>query len=170
MKTLALTVALLLSFGMVKGEEAPSQEVIKMQAIFIVNFTKYIQWPEEERAETTIGIYGESEVATALIQLVSVKSSLNLKVKQVGSFAEAADCDLLFVPRSSYDDLEQVAAALQQESVLIVTETEAPIEEDKGGIGFYMENKKMKFVINRAQVEGHNLKVSNNLLGLARVI
>ena len=141
-----------------------------MQAIFIVNFTKYIQWPDEAGEKTTIGIYGESDVSAELQKLLSLKSSLNLHVKRISTAAEVASCDVVFIPSSAYDALSQVEAASQQHSVLIVTETEMPVEANQGGIGFYMENQKMKFIINRAHVENRNLKVSNNLLGLAKVI
>ena len=47
----------------------------QVKAMFIFNFTKYVEWPEEKEANVfTIGILGESEITEPLIGLQCRKS------------------------------------------------------------------------------------------------
>lgn len=151
------------------AQEARAQDVEKVQAIFILNFTKYIQWPATS-GEMTIGVFGNSRVLLELNSLAAKKADLKVNIIKIASESEIASCDVIFIPEEQYRNLSTIESAVNGNAVLIVTETEMPIQESKGGIGFYMENNKLKFVINRSHIEDKNMKVSNNLLGLAKVI
>ena len=151
-------------------QQVTAQDVDKVQAIFIVNFTKYILWPEKADASMTVGVFGNSRVLLELESLITKKPDLKLSVIKIVSSEEVDQCDIIFVPEEQYKNLGTIAAAVQGNPVLVVTETDEPIHNNQGGIGFYLDNSKLKFTINRCQIENKSMKVSNNLLGLAKVI
>lgn len=150
--------------------QVSAQDVDKVQAIFIVNFTKYIQWPEGTDESMTVGIFGNSRVLLELEALVAKKPDLKINVIKIASSDEVGKCDIIFVPEEQYRNLGTIEAAVQRNPVLIVTETDEPVHNNQGGIGFYLDNSKLKFTINRGHIEDKAMKVSNNLLGLAKVI
>jgi len=70
-KPLITLVMLLLSLSLWSQEPT-------FKALFIFNFAKYIEWPnQEERSEFVIGIYGNDQVIKELDKLAAVRKINN---------------------------------------------------------------------------------------------
>jgi hypothetical protein len=83
---------------------------------------------------------------------------------------EYTRCHLLFVPRSASSQ-EQAAAIRQTRGapVLLVGDS-AGFAEQRGGVGFYIEQNKVRFAISTAAANEQHLKISSKLLALAKLV
>jgi hypothetical protein len=145
----------------------------KIKAVFIYNFTKYIEWPESSKGkEFTIAILGENVgLYNELNQMSKMKKVGNqsFSIKTFKSLEEVQDPNILYIPSDSTDDLAKAANKLMGKSTLIVTEK--PGMAQKGStINFIIEGNRQKFELNKANAEKHNLKIASSLEKLAVLV
>jgi len=141
----------------------------KMKAIFIMNFTKMIEWPKSYReGNFVVGVVGESPLYTELTKMAKTKRVANqsLQIKKFTATKDIAKCHILYVSRSKSQDISSVLKKVKSNSTLIITEKQGLV--DKGaGINFIIKNNRQKFELNKKNVEKYKLKVSSNLEALA---
>lgn len=141
----------------------------KIKAVFIYNFTKYIEWPQTyKEGEFTIGIIGETPLYSELIKMTETKKVANqtLEVKKFSSPADVTKCHILYVSKDKSSSLGDIIKQLKNNSTLLVTEENGLM--DKGaGINFIIKDNRQKFELNKSNVERYKLKVSSNLEALA---
>jgi len=141
----------------------------KIKAVFIYNFTKYIEWPQSyKEGEFTIGIVGETPLYSELIKMTETKKVANqtLEVKKFTSPTEVTKCHILFVTKENGSDLTAIIKKLKNNSTLLVTE-ENGLMEKGAGINFIIKDNRQKFELNKGNVEKYKLKISSNLEALA---
>ncbi|ELR68251.1 hypothetical protein C900_00605 [Fulvivirga imtechensis AK7] len=146
----------------VKAQNAEHQ----VKTVFIYNFIRYIEWPKQGE-EFTIGIYGnDPEAFSAFMDMAAKKAATKrIVVKSFTSLSEAASCDILFIPAQNSGNLNEVKS-LGLKNILVVTE-KAGLAKKGSGINFINVDGKLRFEINRDEIERSGLKVSSQLLGLA---
>lgn len=141
----------------------------KIKAVFIYNFTKYIEWPQTyKEGDFTIGIIGETPLYSELIKMTETKKVANqtLEVKKFTSPSEVTKCHILYVSREKSSTLTDVLKKVKNNSTLLVTE-ENGLMEKGAGINFIIKDNRQKFELNKGNVEKYKLKVSSNLEALA---
>lgn len=141
----------------------------KIKAVFIYNFTKYIEWPPSyKEGEFTIGIIGETSLYSELIKMTETKKVANqtLEVKKFETPSDVTKCHILYVCKDKSGNITDIIKKLKNNSTLIVTEDVGLV--DKGaGINFIIKDNRQKFELNKSNVEKYKLKVSSNLEALA---
>lgn len=141
----------------------------KIKAVFIYNFTKYIEWPKTyKEGEFTIGVVGETPLYSELTKMTQTKKVANqpLQVKKFNSSDDISKCHILYLSKDKSAELNSVIKKLKNNSTLIVTEQTGLV--DKGaGINFIIKDNRQKFELNKGNVEKYKLKVSSNLEALA---
>lgn len=141
----------------------------KMKAIFIMNFTKLIEWPQNYRqGNFVVGVVGDSPLYNELVKMSKTKKVANqsLQIKKFKTPSEIDKCHILYVSRDKSETISSVVKKVQSNSTLIVTEQQGLV--DKGaGINFIVKNNRQKFELNKKNVEKYKLKVSSNLEALA---
>jgi hypothetical protein len=141
----------------------------KMKAIFIMNFTKLIEWPQSYReGNFVVGVVGESPLYNELTKMAKTKKVANqsLQIKKFSGTSEISKCHILYVSRSKSEEITSVVKKVKSNSTLIITEKQGLV--DKGaGINFIIKNNRQKFELNKKNVEKYKLKVSSNLEALA---
>ena len=169
MKKIAL---ILVSFFIIQTGFKPGGIVdtnAKIKAVFIYNFTKYIEWPKSyKEGEFTIGVVGKSPLYSELIKMTQTKKVANqpLQVKRFNTPDDISKCHILYISKDKSAELSSVVKKLKNNSTLIVTEETGLV--DKGaGINFIIKNNRQKFELNKGNVEKYKLKVSSNLEALA---
>lgn len=138
----------------------------QVKTVFVYNFIRYIEWPQE-REEFTIGIYGnDQKTFSAFMEMAAKKAgSKRIVVKSFTTLSEAAGCDILFIPAQNSGNLTEVKS-LGLKNTLVVTEKEG-LAKKGSGINFVNVDGKLRFEINKDEIERSGLKVSSQLLGLA---
>lgn len=141
----------------------------KIKAVFIYNFTKYIEWPQSyKEGEFTIGIIGETSLYSELIKMTETKKVANqtLEVKKFTTTNDVTKCHILYVSKDKSQSLNDIIKKVKNNSTLLVTEESGLV--DKGsGINFIIKDNRQKFELNKSNVEKYKLKVSSNLEALA---
>lgn len=144
-----------------------AQDLSKYQALFITKFVDYIAWPSKAD-KTVIGVVGNSRVIPEMQKIVKSRNK-NFQVVKISSAVEAARCQIVFIPVVSNKTFSSIKKAIGDKSVLIITETEA-LATQGSIITFYKEDNKLKFIVNKKEAEAKKLKLSSNLLSIAKVI
>ncbi len=167
MKKLAfiLISLLILNSGFKVGVDTNS----KMKAIFIMNFTRYIEWPESYReGNFVVGVVGNSPLYTELIKMAKTKkvASQTLEIRKFDEIGDIAKCHILYVSENKSQDILSVVSQVKQNSTLIITAKEGLVDRGSG-INFVVKNNRQKFELNKKNVEKKQLKVSANLEVLA---
>ena len=144
----------------------------KLKTVFIYNFTKYIQWPEESSNDNfVIGVVGRTKLTKELEELAKVKKVGNqvVQIKKLENPSEAADVNILLISASSSDQLASAKASYQGLPTLIVCEEEGLVKAG-AGINFVSEDGRLHFEISKSNIEAHSLKVSSQLLSLGKEV
>jgi YfiR/HmsC-like len=150
-----------------QGKNEISEPTIK--ALFIYNFTKYVEWPIEKDPEhIVIGFYGPSPVIDELKKVCANKKVKEkvVDIRQANDINEALKCDIFFIPQNETDDFKYLNEQLQGKGVLIVTE-EKGMALKGASINIIEMDNKVRFELNEASVKRAGLKISSQLMALA---
>ena len=137
----------------------------KLEAIYLYNFTKYINWQKATNAYT-IGVLGDSEIAQELE--ANLKSKGGITVKTINSVAEGKNCEIVYLPKSKSASLSDLVRELNNQGVLIVTEDD--LAAQGASVSFVLDGSKLRFKINQQALNDAGLQASSSLLSLAIVL
>ena len=143
--------------------EAPAQvSTRKLEAIYMYNFTKYINWQHAGGEGHTIGVWEESEVASELE--ANLKNKGGIVVKVIKTAAEAKKCEIVYLPKTKSGQLNTLMKAAGND-VLIVTEED--LASEGASVSFVLDGSKLRFKINQGALNKAGLQASSSLLSLA---
>lgn len=144
----------------------------KIKAMFIYNFTKYIEWPQNyKQGNFVIGVLGNSSIFIELSNMASAKKAgtQSFEIKNFTSPASVSKCHMLIVASDITTGFSDALSKIKNNSTLIITE-KAGLAKQGAAINFVVQNNKQAFELNKANAEKYDLKVSSNLLALAIVV
>jgi hypothetical protein len=161
-------ILLLCSFVLFLFQGLLAQNNIKYQALFVYNFTRYIEWPSNSSSEFVIGVIGKSNIYNELQSVTQGKvvGSQSIKVKKVQNVNEMGFCNILFISNDVSSQVSQLAAQIKDNNTLIITERAGLINKG-AGINFVINDGKQKFEINKLNLEKRGLKVNKQLVDMA---
>jgi hypothetical protein len=153
------------------AEAAPPLEY-QVKAAFLLNFTKFTEWPPSETAVAEmpfdICIVGEDPFGTALDQMVEGEKfqGRRIAVQRVHRPLPGS-CQVLFVGKAEPD----VEGLLSEVGPGVLTIGEGPGFLRAGGIiGFILENRRVRFDVNQGAAAKAKLRISSKLLSVARSV
>jgi len=147
----------------------------KFKAAYLYNFLQFIEWPETafatKSSPVVIGIFSQDPLARELGQLVEGESINGRKiiVQNYRTTRNIKECNVIFIPGSQEGQIGTILSALDDLSVLTVSEVEG-FAQNGGAINFYVQDNKLRFEINPDVLKKVNLKASSRLLRLARIV
>jgi preprotein translocase subunit Sec61beta len=169
---MAITAALLL--GSAAGADEPTQEY-RVKAAFIFNFMQFVEWPRGtfggDNDPFVVAVVGQDPFDGALEQAMAGKTirTRSIVVRHFASADQIEPCQLLFVPSSQDESLENIMKN-KVASLAVLTIGESDAFRVAGGIiRFYSEDNKVRFEIDPQAAEHAHLKISSKLLKLARI-
>ena len=146
----------------------------QVKAAFLYNFGKFIEWPprsfQDDKAPLILGILGKDPFGDSLDSFKGKKiGSREFLVKVFPKLETLEKCHILFIGASEKDQLSKVLKTIGGWNVLTVGDI--PGFCQAGGIlNFAIEEKKVRFEINPQAAQRHGLKVSSQLVKLAKII
>lgn len=144
----------------------------KFKAIFIYNFTKYIEWPAESASEKfTITIFGNKQVENELVGISSKMKvgSKSIVVKAIQSPNDIPETQILFITREKSEDLKLISEAVKSKNVLIIADK--PNACNSGaGLNFISKNGNLNFEIQQENIKNAGLTLNSGLLRLGTVL
>lgn len=153
---------------------AQNATIIKYKSSFLVNFIRYIGWPDESMSgDFVIGVLKNKAVADQLKTQTAGKKFgyQNIVVKEFKSVEEVSNCQMLFVSSMvNYSkNAAEIASRLNNKHSLIVTERDGAAS-DGAMINFVVVDNKLKFEVSPSNAEKFGLKLSNSLLSMSNAI
>ncbi len=156
------------------GTAAMAQEQEReanLKAVFIYNFTKYIEWDNtNDDNEFIIGVIGTSAVSTSLIEIAKA-NMVNNKPIVIRHFDKPEDieyCHILFIPQHLPYPLHSILDRVNKE---VLTVSEEPGSAKAGtAFNFVIVNDKLKFEANLKAIYSAGLKAGSQLLKLAIIV
>lgn len=145
-------------------------QVSDAQALFIYNFSRLVEWPEEVKSgDFIIGIYGKSDIEVSLKSFVSNKKvgSQNVVVKTFNDVNEISQCHILFVSSGKSSSMLNINNAVGK-GTLIVGEKQNLVN-DGAAISFLIVDNKLKFRLKEENALKYDLKVSKSLKNMALI-
>ncbi|MEO0333357.1 MAG: YfiR family protein [Bacteroidota bacterium] len=137
----------------------------KLEAIYLYNFTKYINFSEASKGYV-IGVLQGKGVANELQS--NLKNKGEITVKAISSSSEAKDCHIIYVPKSASSQLTALVSELDEAGILIVTEED--LASEGAPVSFVIDGSKLRFKINQLALKKTGLQASSSLLSLAILI
>ena len=142
-----------------------------MKAAFLLNFAKFVTWPTSDESQygsaLAMCIVGEDPFGGALDRLVEGETMNGRPIRVVRVNKYEPQCRVLFVPASE----RNTAAILNQVGPGVLTVGESPDFLRNGGmIDFFVDDRKVRFDVNRTAAERASLQISSRLLAVARSV
>jgi len=155
-----------------QAQNIDSTNEYQLKAVFIYNFSKFIEWPENAFADSSAGfqicVLGDDpfgEVMTAL----NNRSYLShpIQIKYPHNLNEAKKCQILYVNDSGKSaQWRDLVKNLGDAPVLTVSSSDDAMQSGIG-IGFVIKEGKIRWAINLNSTHKAQLKVSAKLVEIA---
>jgi len=147
-----------------------------MQALYLYNFAKFIDWPEKvfasRQAPIRLCIYGEkpNDVRQSATTLEGKQiHGRELAVRRNATLAELHDCQIVFIPGSEKRWLPEVLRLAHAACALTVSDMDDFVDAG-GGVGLLVVDRQLRFEFNLDATQTAQLKVSSQLLKLAKAV
>ncbi len=167
-----LVLSLLLAGSMPALRAQPQLTEAQAMAAALLNFARYVKWPEQafasREAPFTFCIAGRDALFSAAAALEG--RSLHgrpTQVRRVLGTEDLRGCQLLFIADSEERRQQPMLRALGRDAVLTVGDAGDFIDAG-GAIGILIEDGRVRFDINRSALDAARLRANANLLRLAR--
>jgi hypothetical protein len=171
--------AILLSLGLpglaapVSAQTAAGEYDIK--AAFLYNFAKFVEWPPDAfdapGSPMTLCIVGKDPFGDTLDTLVRGETlqGRRMTVHRTRDLLEIRDCHIVFLSQGERSRQSEVLATVRGARILTVGESDGFLA-DGGIIRFVLHANRVRFEVNLASAERNGLKISSQLLRLARSV
>src|SRR5262249_16674148 len=143
----------------------------KIKAVFIYNFTKYVEWPKSyKEGNFVITILGSSSGLLTELNTMAGNKTVGAQRFEINSRTSAdgipPKCHILFIPGTTEVKLSEITSKLKGRNTLIITEKTGSIKQG-AAINFVVVENKQKFEVNKTNAEKYELKISSTLTSLA---
>ena len=143
----------------------------QLEAAYLINFMKYVEWPANDRNTASICLFGRDTLGPILSshegQVIGGKE---LRIRRVSSPADMTGCQLVYIP-----DVEEarIGAVLRwtHGMPILTTSSADGFARAGGGIELLRNGRRMKFIVNADTLLRQGLTPSSQMMRLAvRVI
>lgn len=154
-------------------ETVPSE--LEVKAAYLVNFAKFAEWPSaafpDAGSPIIVGVLGRDPFGEILDRVLAGQKagSRPFKLRRGKRIADMEGCHLLFIAEADRDRVGDALSELRGRNILTVSDSEN-FASLGGVIGFYVDQKRIRFEVNPQALEKQGLKLSSKLLKLARIV
>ena len=144
-----------------------------MKAAFVYNFAKFTDWPDELWSKSNklrLCMAGTRDGFSQAVAALDAKPPVRgkeIEVRSVSRPEDAATCHILVI--AGREGMTQWARGVANGPVLTVGDGEG-FAPSGGIIGLFVEGEKVRFEINPDAASRAGLKLSSQLLKLARLV
>ena len=147
----------------------------QVKAAYLYNFARFVKWPAVIAAgkgdSFAVCVLGQDPFGSTLDSTLAGEAldGKPVVIRRIARPQDAADCRILFVSSTEEHHLKEILAAIEQASVLTVSDI--PGFSCRGGIiQFIAEGGRVRFEINLASAESARLVLSSELLKVAATV
>ena len=167
-----LMAMVLIAIADLAGAADPVPEEYQVKGAFLLNFTKFVDWPPQvfkgPGDPIAICILGQNPFGPGLDRAArqTVVGNRTVSVRQVSDGQQASQCQIVFMGASERKRLRAWLEALQGSSVLTVGESDGFLANG-GVIDFKLDGERVRIGISTAAADRAGLHISAKLLSLA---
>jgi hypothetical protein len=145
-----------------------------VMAAFLYNFAKFVQWPEATDAAEhpfVITVLGQDPFGNVLDDTLQGKAvdGRMVTLRRVSSAEGVEPSQILFISDSEQQQLPAILDSIGTKAILTVGEM-GDFSERGGVIRFDVEDDRVRLEINVDAAERSGLRISSDLLRIARVV
>lgn len=172
---LALNFWVLASSALSLEKRVEGASEYKVKALFLYNFAKFVDWPASSFASPQdhfkVCVVGDDPFGDELDQAVQGKTINNrhFTIRRVSKPQDVRSCHIAFISSPDERRVRKLLEELHPASVLTVGDGHG-FTEWGGILKFTLEGNKVRFEINVDAAEHARLKISSQLLSLAKSI
>ncbi len=145
----------------------------RIKAIYIYNFTKYIEWPDTyKEGSFVIGFIGNNSALLSELSKMSVSKKVgnqSIEIRNISTIEDNAKFNIIFILSDNSSQLSEVISKTKGKSPLIITEKPG-LAQKGAAINFIVIDNKQKFELNKTNLEKYKLKVAINLIQMAQMV
>jgi hypothetical protein len=144
----------------------------KYISLFLYNFTKHFDWPDEYKSgDFIIDIIGHESVFIKLKELTETKKvgAQSIIIRNYSDISMIGKCHILFVGHWQSRFLPQILEKIGNRSTLIVTEKEGLINEGSA-INFIIKEGNIKFEFNKSNALKYGIKFDPRVVEMAETV
>lgn len=176
-RQLALGLLLALAgLGVSRGADPPlAAPEYQVKAAFLLNFARFVEWPGADQwpadRPIVLGIQ-ELEPFGEALKLIEGRTAQGhtLQVRHITSTNELDSCDLLFLNSPQPSEVRQYLRLASGKPILTIGETPGFASAWGGVIRLRQDGEHMQIHVNPAAARDAGLKVSSQLLEIARIV
>lgn len=160
---------LLLTVFQINTLEAQEEKYI---SLFLYNFTKHFDWPDEYKSgDFIIDVLGHESVFIKLKELTSSKKvgTQDIVIRNYSDIALIGKCHILFIGYWQSRFLPQILDKIGNRATLIVTEKEGLINEGSA-INIIIKEGVIEFEFKKSNALKHGLKYDPRIIEMAEVV
>lgn len=153
----------------------PTRSSRHVKAEFVASFLNFVEWPAAKLgtapAQVIVAVLGDPDFAT-LVREAAIHRPVGNRPISVQAILEpdkARDAHLVFIGSSQARRLPAILRSLSNASVLTVGDTDGFAQEGVA-INLYTFDKRIRIEVNTTAAERAGLRLSANLLRLARIV
>ncbi len=149
-----------------------TDELQTLTAAFLYNFMKLSEWPPESIPAEFILCVSESADYGSKLDSIAGKEVQNkpVKIKHLLPGEDASMCQLLFLPNEEKPLRRQEWLKLIDNKPILSVSDVSEFLDEGGMIVLVADNNHLKFEVNLAKVEKAGIKMSSQILQIARQV
>lgn len=134
-------------------------EEYEKKAVFMYNFTKFIEWPVEYNGtDFVIGVAGEQYQINQLMMFMADKKTFGKKIV-VKEYVKGAKYNVVFVSSSKAGSIGAIKEQVKKNKTVLISD-----DEIGAHISFLIDDDKIRYIVNKASIEKLGLKVAAELM------
>ena len=155
--------------------QAPPSQEYEVKAAYILNFTRYVEWPADAfgsaQAPIVIGVLGRNPFGPLLGQTIAGRTSQGrpIELLELEGVADAAACHAVFLSLEEWRPHPEVLAQLARRGLLTIGEGD-DFARRGGVLGFVPVGQTVRFGVNLEAARQAGLRISSRMLALAVAI
>ena len=168
-----LLCGMMLLLALAPAHAAPSEYELK--AAFIYQIARFVEWPTPNTtvnagASLRLCVLGSSPFGPALDTIRGKPvNERKMEVSLLDMSADTGECDMLFVTAQAEKNIERIIALSRGRSMLVIGDTQGFAQRGVV-VNFFLEDGKIRFEINQAASRRAGVRISSQLLKLARIV
>jgi hypothetical protein len=142
----------------------------QVNAAFVFNVASYVSWPQSSSGTFLIGIFGKGSLDKAWQDLKgkSVHGRI-VDIHKSDDIEDLTNCQIIFIGAPAKKEISRILLVLLEHPILTISNANG-FAQSGGMVHLLMENDRIRFKINLSAARQSGLKISAQLLKLAKEV
>src|SRR6187551_669496 len=168
MKKTLYTFLFVFCFAVVSVAQTTNYQVY---SVFVMSIARYSSWPASN-GDFKITVIGKSKVYDELLRVSQTKdvNGKKIVVTLAEDISQIGDCNIVYISDNKSSTLDEIAKKFEGKPVMIITEREGLYKKGASFSFVVIDESKLRFDINKTDLEKKQIKISQSLTGLANLV